>query len=389
MNILRDGNTLSLTSAESIDKILKAGIYDIGMTPRGYHLHARSEFQMPPKIYGGHDQFSTRVLKTYGALGHGMAILLSGPKGCGKTITAKQICMESKMPVLTMTAPFGGPDFVEFLTEMPGKCVVFIDEFEKLYREEEQRNQFLTLLDGACDNKHLFVMTSNKDNIGDYFANRPGRVRYHRKYQELPKDILFEMIDDKMPRGKLRTAVKELVEDMGGMSPDALVSLIQEVLIHKEVPAEFMAYFNVQNEIKGHFVVNVTTMGYTPKLGLSKKKLEEAKEFLESLSENSEAYALVYHKEGAAACNRVEETWTNEYSGAILRKFNRGQVRSDAWFYCPWMTKSGGSPKRTRTFQYQEHEIESVKREAGVIHILAKDGTKITCEPAKPLSGAY
>ena len=102
MKVLQDGRQFSLTQADSINPRLPVGTYDINANPqKGFYLASRPNFVMPEKIYGGHDKFATRVLKTFNALNKGMAALLSGPKGCGKTLTAKKIAIDSQLPLLS------------------------------------------------------------------------------------------------------------------------------------------------------------------------------------------------------------------------------------------------------------------------------------------------
>jgi len=368
MNIIQQGNISTLTSAVRIDATLPTGTYDVQFdSMRGiYELHHRPGFRMPTKIYGGVDTFSTRVLKTFRALGKGMAVLASGPKGCGKTLTAKRIALESEMPVICVATPYFGSGFNAFLTDIPNACVVFIDEFEKLYNEENARNSFLSLLDGASDNKHLFILTSNEAEIGRYFSNRPGRVRYHRKYEEMPMAVLHEMIEDMMEEGWLRDAVVKMIEEYGSISPDALTSLITECLIHGEPPEEFLSYFNIQTELSGYYSVVIKRVTKMPKTGLTKATFEKVKRYLERVEQYGEEYAAISHPEGLANCNDSIKEWSAEYTRPFSKRAGEMEVNINY--------ATSGVGKSFRSFNFRQHEIESMRRYAGNIEIKLHSG---------------
>lgn len=389
MNIIQHGGISSLTSATSINSHLPIGVYDIQFNGRTgeFELHHRPAFKMPEKVYGGVDDFAHRCLKTFGALDKGMASLLSGPKGCGKTLTAKQIALLSGMPVLCVIAPYAGPQFTAFLTDLPSKCVIFIDEFEKLYNDTDTRNSMLTLLDGASDNKHLFILTSNDANIGEFFSNRPGRVRYHKKYGELDPEVIKEMIHDMMPEGHLRDAVEALVLEQGSISPDALVSIISECLIHNEVPNDFLSYFNINTDLGGAYDAAIVVKGFKPKLGLSEEQFEKAKHFCSEQKRHGTAFAMEYYAEKAAFCEEREEVWSSTYCYPFGRDEDGDRIRTNGGKIdgCVTYARSSES-EQSRHFDWKDHQIASCHKEKGEIFITLLDGTHFKFSKAKPFS---
>ena len=385
MNLIHQGNITCLTGASAIHAKLPVKTYDVQIDGRTgeYQLHHRPQFDMPEKIYGDNDSFAARCITTFHHLSKGMAVLLSGPKGCGKTLTAKRIALDSNMPVLCISNAFAGMGFTSFLTELPTKCVIFIDEFEKTYNDKDLRNSFLTLLDGASDNKHLFVLTSNSAQIGEYFTNRPGRVRYHKKYTELSISVLKDIIDDKMPKGPLRKAVHAMVEETGSISPDALISVIQECLIHNEPPDSFKSFFNICTELSGAYDVKIKTTGFRPKPKLTKMKLEQAKAFIQNVHEDGVYYARAYYGEGEKHCDEVDEMWMAKHCRPFEDKEMKNGIAANIWF-----AESGTSTK-SRRFQFGSHEVNGVKREEGVIIVELKNGATYFFEKAQPLSYNY
>src|SRR6478736_2303026 len=97
---------------------------------KGFYLIKKEEFEIPAKIYG-RSTMPERILNTYHKLGHGIGVLFSGPKGSGK-------------PVVMITTGFANNDFSNFLGLIETPAIILIDEFEKIYEEEEKRNFFLS-----------------------------------------------------------------------------------------------------------------------------------------------------------------------------------------------------------------------------------------------------
>lgn len=149
-----------------------------------------------------------------------MGVLLSGEKGTGKTIDAKLTCELLKIPVLIINSNFTGTPFSEFLESIKTPCIVFLDEFEKVYAQEEERQFFLSIMDGTSKSRHLFLLTSNSNYIGEYFSNRPNRVRYHKTYNFLTKEVMEEIINDKF-------SVEIIKNTLVPKSPDVSVNYVE------------------------------------------------------------------------------------------------------------------------------------------------------------------
>jgi cell division protease FtsH len=131
-------------------------------------------------------------------------IILMGPPGCGKTLIAKAIATESKIPFISMA----GSEFVEMFVGVgasrvrslfkkareyaytDGACIVFIDEIEVIGRgrtfsymgggEETNstQNQLLVEMDGLNNKKSNVIViaaTNADETVLDRALLRPGR----------------------------------------------------------------------------------------------------------------------------------------------------------------------------------------------------------------------
>lgn len=204
------------------------------------------DFKIPENIVG-QDKHLTRVINTYNRLGKQMGVLLSGIGGAGKTVLAKRIAMEcvnkGNMSVVVVNSETVGhlPMMMNMLKD---DVVILLDEFEKMFDKVEKQNYLLTLLDGVMDHKHLFLFTCNDINkINPYMLHRPSRIRYHFKFDRIPKEIAHEIIErDYIPVDNNNVAVLKLLTDMiDCLSYDMLFECIKECNLYpSESPMELV-----------------------------------------------------------------------------------------------------------------------------------------------------
>jgi hypothetical protein len=273
-----DGNRVKLHFFEKVENFLSAEYYSVMKNEYGFYLEKKEPFDFPSKIYGKTD-FPDRTLNTFKKLGKGMSVLLSGPKGTGKTVDAKIICKNSDMPVITVNAGFSGPNFSSFIDDLSTPCCIFIDEFEKIYFQEDDRNFFLTIMDGTSKSRHLFVLTSNSENIGEFFEGRPGRIRYHKKYDFLNDDVISEILKDRLhDQNMYDDTLKEIVK-IPQLSIDSLVCIIDECNMYNEVPCKFLNFFNISYERPTYYEVTMIGKIPTPKKNLTNKQQKQDMEY--------------------------------------------------------------------------------------------------------------
>lgn len=247
MKILIDKNEVSV--AQSIPDIyneLPLGVYKLMFHElKGFYLTIERPFVLPDKLYGDFsivDRWLTYRNQHKGNMG----ILLSGLKGCGKTITAEKFCIDYNRPVILIESAYSGPQFNSFISQF-NDVVLFIDEFEKIYesRSEEGSNGLLSLLSGTGDTKLTFILTSNSENINSYMLNRPGRIRYHEKYTELSDDIVKDVVKDLLLYKEYTTELYEVCTQIQELTYDILTSLIKEINLFNESPKKLVKQMNI------------------------------------------------------------------------------------------------------------------------------------------------
>ena len=137
-------------------------------------------------------------------------VLLEGAPGTGKTLLAKAIAGEAKVPFFSIS----GSDFVEMFVGVGASrvrdmfaeakrhapCIIFIDEIDAVARRrgtgmggghderEQTLNQLLVEMDGFGINEGIIVMAAtNRVDILDPAILRPGR--FDRKISVAPPDV--------------------------------------------------------------------------------------------------------------------------------------------------------------------------------------------------------
>ena len=249
--MLQQAGSLIFITEDKVDQFPK--LTDLGA--RNWQLHYDekrsmyylSEINMPEinhKIYGNAESLTDRYLKTYLARqGKNLGILLAGLKGTGKTIAGKLLSLKAKRPIINITQGYSGEQFMSFITRPElAECVIFIDEFEKLYQQPQHQKDFLQIMDGSLSNNQhqLFIFTVNQDNLNEYMKNRPGRLWYMERYTMLTeaeiREVLIDILED---QSLLEDTVETLVE-FGYVTYDILSSVVYDMNLHKETAKQCM-----------------------------------------------------------------------------------------------------------------------------------------------------
>lgn len=193
------------------------------------------DLALPVKVYSTEDEdkFIDKVLNRYDKTEQGvLGVMLSGLKGSGKTVMAKQIAVKSNLPIIIIDKSFSPHKLTELFQDLGDTEACFIfDEIDKL-GEDYDDTFLLQVLDGAnTTGKKLMLFTCNdEDQINDCLIDRCSRIRYWRNFDELSASminkVLEDILDDKDEVGSLTDFIQE---NFGCVSFDNIVSFANEV----------------------------------------------------------------------------------------------------------------------------------------------------------------
>lgn len=237
---------------------LPLGTYQLVQDPRSgeMYLELIDDIALPKQIYGNVTNHAERIMKTFLDKGTNMGVLLSGLKGTGKTFTAKiitKLALAEAMPTILITRPFNAYSMADFFRRLNTRCVVLIDEFEKLYsmaNEEDKgasQNGLLSLMDGVQGAaEQLYVLICNESSrVNQYMLNRPSRLYYHFKYDALDVDTIRayceELLNDKS-QIPFVINLRSIVRDF---SFDVMQCIVEEMNRYSCSAEDALAYLNI------------------------------------------------------------------------------------------------------------------------------------------------
>lgn len=240
---------------------IEPGTYSLGYNdniPGGFYFDRIQDFTLPSKIYGHNTEVADRILKTFverpGTL---TSAALSGQKGSGKTLTAKEICIKALalgIPVVEISVPFSGPAFNMWLQNIKQPVIFLVDEFEKVYKDEDERNRLLSLLDGTFKTHKMFIFTMNKPlNNGtfEYFFNRPGRVYFNVAYGAASEEIIREYCADHLQNQSRTGEVVSFSKRFSFFTLDILTILIREMNAYpNDTCSEIAELINIKPDVE-------------------------------------------------------------------------------------------------------------------------------------------
>ena len=232
-----------------IENTLPVGVYNLEVTMFGWNLSKfANEFVFPYKLYQLETEFIDHVLKTYENTTGNLGILLNGTKGSGKTVVAKILANKLNLPVIVLKSMGDrNQSMIEYLSSLNSDCILFMDEFEKNFKEED--STMLQIMDGVYNSKYrkIFLLTTNEMDINDNLIGRPSRIRYVKQFGNLPMNTINEYLDDALECEEARKEIIDYIDSLTISTIDILKTIVNEVNIHGiEGLKKAKTFFNVQ-----------------------------------------------------------------------------------------------------------------------------------------------
>ncbi len=237
----------------NVKTLLPPGNYVVRMDEfKRLYLADAAPFKIPDRVYGSLPKQRARIVETFFARPTTTGVLLSGEKGSGKTLLAKTVCAElaekHDIPTILVNQPFSGDDFNIFIQTIEQPAVVMFDEFEKVYKREDQES-LLTLLDGVITTKKLFILTCNDQfRIDNYMRNRPGRIYYFIPFRGLGKEFIREYCEDTLAQKEYTEKLCAISDLFDEFNFDMLKAVVEEMNRYGDTPEAALEILNVKPE---------------------------------------------------------------------------------------------------------------------------------------------
>lgn len=212
---------IAIGSVSTSRQIKKLGphIYSIAINPDNGQLllmRKSESFTLPPRLYGDHSEWRDSVIRDYEATSDNMGALANGLAGSGKSLLSEAVCNEllaKGYPVIIVTAPIPADIIKNVLLAIGGNCVVYFDEFGKVYDKHEDRGRMLPLFSDTTIKHVLFIVTSNYSHeFAFQMLNRPGRFRYHFRFAGVTQAVADDLYNEFQIGKAMREVLNEYVE---------------------------------------------------------------------------------------------------------------------------------------------------------------------------------
>lgn len=265
-HILKQNNDYSFIGDYTILNTLPKAVYQLDWNGFGNCIlhHISDDFQIPTPLFDIDKQFRSIILKSFNTYNKNLGVCLLGQKGTGKSVTAKLLANETGLPVIIINkAVPKNINFIDYLNKYQDSFVLFIDEFEKLFKEcnYDSENNFytqedlLSFLDGFNFNsKKMFLFTSNSE-LSDFYQNRPSRIKFSKEYKGISLELGNQIIQKTLVYPEF---AEDLIEnlDKENCTIDILLCIIEEINVQNLPYSEFKSFFNFK---KNRFsdIVNV------------------------------------------------------------------------------------------------------------------------------------
>ena len=286
---------------------LEKGVYNLEFDADVKRIriqYFKDEFDFNFQLYPIDEDFIDYVVKRNSCINKNMGILLNGMKGAGKSVVAKTISNRLNLPVLIVSSNL--PGLVDFIKELPCRCVIFMDEFEKTFGGVTNRRgyddddddedagiiggagvELLPIMDGVYSGStpQVFILTTNRLSIDKNLISRPGRILYSRTYNSLPSSVIDSYVTDNLKDASKKGELFNELKGINNITIDVVRALVEEINVMDVSPKIACEYLNIEKKKKSIYGLlfngtsELTLEGFKEKV----KKVQESEEYISSI----------------------------------------------------------------------------------------------------------
>lgn len=271
---MQTGSTISVNAdgAFVVHDQLPAAVYNIVLPPmQPPRLEMREPLTMPKKIYGDLNTITDHILEAFDKRTANTGVLLSGMKGSGKTLIARNISnrlLAAGIPTIIVSPTMVNPGIIAFLQMISSPCMLLFDEIDKIPGDNHEAatatDCMLGFLDGLSCGKKLSVLTVNsRDRVNPNFIDRPGRILYHYKFEGISVETAKQFCLDRLHNQEHWRALERIVQLSRNISFDMLSAVVEECNRFNCGPMQALQVLNVIPTISGSFrMTPISERGY-------------------------------------------------------------------------------------------------------------------------------
>ena len=213
------------------------GIYKIIKTDSGYDIKLTGDwFSTPDRVFGKTGYEPAEIWNDFAESETSIGGLFDGDSGTGKTNYAKIIsnyALLKGLPVINLSKIEINIELIEYISRF-NNAVLYIDEFDKCFKDVDLQNRLLDVLCDPFGYKRLGLLTTNNRRlVSNFIMGRTERIKYLILFGKLEANDVIDYcaahnVDEKYIEDIL-TARSKAAE----FSYDNLITLVKE---HKRRP---------------------------------------------------------------------------------------------------------------------------------------------------------
>ncbi|MCY1289251.1 hypothetical protein D9M68_18440 [compost metagenome] len=225
---------ITVTDNSNLIDHIPAMVYRAVLAEQGIVLiKDRKNFKLPALRFGKHKNHVKQITATYDRDGNNNGVMAIGEKGSGKSMLAEEIgnwLINQDVPVILVDS-YMSAQKLSLVIRAVGPCMVYFDEFGKVYDDDDKRGALLPLFSDTSFTGVMFIATGNdSEEFSNYLYNRPQRFRYCISYEPgIRDDVLEDILTTMQVNKELHLAFRKYVRrEHRRLNMDSLLCVVRE-----------------------------------------------------------------------------------------------------------------------------------------------------------------